>query len=374
MTAKSSLVDEAPTKVAGRRDTSFHALRVGAIERLTDDAVAVTFDVGEEMADTYRFRAGQHVTLRFELDGHEHRRSYSICASAVTGTLRIAVKKLDGGVVSSHITDVLRAGDIVDVMPPLGHFGGEPRADRCAEYVAVCAGSGITPVLSIIATTLETEPASHFTLLYGNRTSASVMFLEELADLKNLYLGRLQVFHMLSREAQGTDLLAGHIDSTKLERIFGPNLAESADAWFLCGPMDLVETISTRLMQAGVPERAVHTEIFHVDGLPALERFHVDSAVTDSVATVTATLGGRSSTFEHRSGAGSLLDSMLGARPDAPFSCKGGVCGTCRARLVDGTVAMARHYALEPEEIDAGFVLACQAQPTSEHVTLDFDQ
>jgi len=357
-----------------RRDTSFHPLAVAAVDQLTEDAVAITFDLPEDVAAGFRFRAGQHVTLRLVLGGQEERRSYSLCSPAGSGSLRIGVKRLDGGVVSTHLTEALQPGDTVDVMAPLGRFGIDSVPDRSAHYAAVCAGSGITPILSIITTMLDAEPDSSFTLVYGNRTSASVMFLEELADLKNVYLDRLRVVHVLSREARDVALLTGRIDAEKLRLIFDQSLGETAETWFLCGPLGLVETTRAELIRAGVPDRAVRTEIFHVDGEPVVERSHVDVRAGDAVATVTATLGGRSSTFDHISGSPSLLDSMLRVRADAPFSCKGGVCGTCRALLVDGSVEMGRHYALESDEIDAGFVLACQSQPTSGHVTLDFDK
>jgi ring-1,2-phenylacetyl-CoA epoxidase subunit PaaE len=363
--------------ITRRRDTSFHALQVDAVDELTDEAVALTFSVPDELRDVFRYRAGQHLTVRLTLAGVEERRSYSICAPATSQVLRVAVKRLDGGVVSTHLTSSAQRGDTVEVMPPLGNFGAAIAHDpeQAGEYVAVCAGSGITPILSIVATVLDVEPSSTFTVVYGNRTTASVMFLEELADLKDRYLDRLQLFHVLSREFQETDVLAGRIDPDKLKALLGPaEDPRNVDGWFLCGPLDLVETTRSALLVWGVRPSDVHTEIFHVDGEPIVERTHVDARAADAVAEVTATLGGRTTRFEHRRGSGSVLDSMLAARSDAPFSCKGGVCGTCRARVVDGTVAMARHYALEPAEIEAGFVLVCQSQPTSERLALDFDQ
>jgi len=361
---------------ASRRHGAFHPLRVRAVERLTDDAVAITFAVPDDLRDAYAFSAGQHLTVRTEIDGVEVRRNYSICAPATTGILRVAVKRLAGGAFSGFATQTLRVGDTVDVMTPTGRF--VPRLDpgNAKHYCAVAAGSGITPVLSIVATVLDVEPRSRVTLLYGNRTSRSVMFLDELADLKDRHPTRLQLVHVLSREAQDVELFHGRLDGAKLQRLLATLVPPSTvDEWFLCGPFAMVEDVRATLLEAGVAAADVHTELFHVEGEPP----RPTAAVTEGeraagASTVTITLDGRASTFDVPRGDGTrILDAALTVRTDAPYACKGGVCGTCRARLVTGEVAMDRNYALEPDEIEAGFVLACQSVPQSDTVELDFD-
>jgi ring-1,2-phenylacetyl-CoA epoxidase subunit PaaE len=361
---------------AARRHGVFHSLTVESVERLTEDAVAITFAVPDHLRDDYAYDAGQHLTVRTEIGGVEVRRNYSICALATTGRLRVAVKRLDGGAFSALATGTLAAGDVIDVMTPTGRF--VPRLDpgQAKHYCAVAAGSGITPVLSIIATVLDVEPQSSVTLVYGNRTTRSVMFLDELADLKDRYPTRFRLINVLSREQQDVELFNGRIDAAKLTRLFDSLIpTDSVDEWFLCGPFAMVEQARGTLLAAGVPVASVHVELFHVDGEAPREAGAEQSLTRDEgTSSVTITLDGRATTFDVPRGGPRILDAALAVRGDAPYACKGGVCGTCRAKLVTGEVAMDRNYALEPDEIESGFVLACQSTPVSDEVVLDFDQ
>ena len=358
----------------GRRHGTFHRLTVAAIEPLTDDAVAITFAVPDELCDDYAFEPGQHLTLRTEVAGEEVRRNYSICAPATGGRLRIGVKRLDGGAFSTHATSALRVGDEVEVMTPTGRFTPHVDPAQARHYAAIAAGSGITPVLSIVATVLEVEPGSEVTLVYGNRTARSVMFLEELADLKDQYPDRFRLVHVLSREPQEAELLSGRLDPPRLRRLLAALVPpETVDQWFLCGPFAMVEGARQVLAEVGVDPHRVHTELFHVEGEAPRESVSAEQARAAGTSTVLITLDGRASTVHVPRTGERILDAVLGVRADAPYACKGGVCGTCRARLVSGEVSMERNYALDPEETEAGFVLACQSVPVSEDVELDFD-
>jgi ring-1,2-phenylacetyl-CoA epoxidase subunit PaaE len=349
---------------------TFHSLRVAAIDELTDDAVALTFDVPRELAGEFTFQHGQHLSIR---GGDDVRRSYSICTPPSSGVLRIGVKRLPGGAFSEGVVDRLRVGDELEVMTPAGRFTTalDPTARRT--YVAVAAGSGITPVLSIVAAVLEGEPGSSVTLVYANRTHASVMFLDEVHDLKDRFPARLQIVHVLSRESQDVELFSGRLDGPRLEKILEALLpAPEVDAWLLCGPQQMVGELRATLASLGVAPARVHSELFHADPVP---RAPVEALVgaPEGTAHVTIRLDGRSSELELRPDGVPVLEAALRVRPDLPFACKGGVCGTCRARLVEGTVAMDANYALEPEEIERGYVLTCQSHPTSERVLLDYD-
>jgi ring-1,2-phenylacetyl-CoA epoxidase subunit PaaE len=359
---------------AGRGHAAFAPLRVADVERLTADAVALTFDVPTDLREQYAFTPGQHLTLRATIDGEEVRRSYSICSPPSSGRLRIAVKRLEGGLFSGHAIQQVGVGDVLDVMRPAGRFGVRLDPAQAKHYAAIVAGSGITPVMSILAAVLETEAASRFTLVYGNRDAGSVMFLEELADLKDRYPDRLQLVHVLSREERDAELLSGRIDDAKLDRLLDTLVPpDDVDEWLLCGPFELVEQVRDRLLAHGVQQRRVHLELFHVEGepVPVRPRSSAGAADADS-AEVTVRLDGRTTTFRMPP-EGSVLDATLAVRADAPYACKGGVCGTCRARLVEGKVEMARHYALDDDELDEGFVLACQSVPVTPKVVLDFD-
>lgn len=347
----------------------FHPLPVASVEPLTDDSVAITFAVPPELADDYRFKHGQHVTIRGD-DGE--RRSFSICTTPRSGVLTIGVKKLPGGAFSEGVVGTLHPGDELDVMTPAGRFTThlDPASEKT--YVAIAAGSGITPLLSIVSTTLEEEPQARVMLLYANRTHRSVMFLDELHDLKDRFPDRFWLVHVLSREQQDVELFSGRLDGDRLTRILKELMpAEEVDAWFLCGPQQMVLDLRQVLFDHGVDEHAVHTELFHADPVP-----RAPEAVSSSVAgaaQVTIKLDGRASDFDLRPDGPGVLEAALEVRSDLPFACRGGVCGTCRAKLVEGTVAMDVNYALEPEEIEDGYVLTCQSHPTSERVVVDYD-
>lgn len=351
----------------------FHPLAIGSIEPLTDDSVAITFDVPEDLRDDYAFNHGQHLTVRTELAGDDVRRNYSICSPASSGVLRVAVKRLPGGAFSEHALDVLKVGDVLDVMTPTGRFFTELDPTHRKHYVCVAAGSGITPVLSIVASTLETEPLSSVTLVYANRTHKTVMFLEEVEDLKDTYPDRFQLLHVLSREPQEVELFSGRLDADRMGRILDGLLPpDSVDEWFLCGPFEMVSDLRRLLVKEGVPKKAIHAEVFHVESGPPVRRTPVETTGTEG-AKVTITLDGRTSSFSLPSDGPAVLDAALEVRADAPFACKGGVCGTCRAKVLEGTVEMDTNWALEPEEVERGYVLTCQSHPTSDRVVLDYD-
>jgi ring-1,2-phenylacetyl-CoA epoxidase subunit PaaE len=366
------------TSRPARRRAQFHPLTVAAVERLTDDAVALTFTVPDDLREAYRFEPGQHLTLRAEVGGEDVRQSYSIClsrgAAERTGTLRVATARVPGGRMSNWLNDHVSPGDVLDVMTPLGSFTCPTRPDAERHHLAVAAGSGITPVLSILSTVLEEEPGSRVTLLYGNRRTSSVMFLEELADLKNRWPERLQLVHVLSREPQDVELFSGRLDPERVERLLAALApVETVDEWYLCGPHGMVTGAQELLARAGVDHHHVHHEVFHVaEQESPRERVVVDEGAPPE-AVVTVTLDGRSTRVDMPSKDETILDATLRSRPDAPFSCTGGVCGTCRARLVSGEVRMDRNYALEPEEVEAGLVLTCQSHPVTERVELDYD-
>ncbi|HET6294791.1 MAG TPA: 1,2-phenylacetyl-CoA epoxidase subunit PaaE [Kribbella sp.] len=354
-----------------RRRATFHPLRVAAIDAITEDSVAITFDVPAELAAEYEFMAGQHLTVRRA--GDEVRRSYSICSPAGSGVLRIAVKRIPGGEFSSYAADGLKVGDTIEVMTPLGRFGTPLDPANAKHYAFVAAGSGITPVLSLVATTLAVEPLSRVTLIYGNRTVGSVMFADDLADLKDVYAERLHLVHVLSRESTEVELFSGRIDSDRLRRMIDTILpVKSVDEWFLCGPYAMVVGAQEVLLDEGVARESVHAELFHVGDEAPVARAE-ETVVDEDAAEVTVILDGRRSTFSLGEHAKAVLDATLAVRSDAPFACKGGVCGTCRAKVVEGNVRMDTNWALEPDEIRAGYVLTCQSHPTTNKVVLDYD-
>ncbi len=351
------------------RRSVFHTLPVARVDRLCDDAVAITFAVPPELADEFDFRAGQYLTLRQDVDGREERRSYSICAP-VGAAPRIGVRKVEGGLFSSALVDSLRAGDTLQVLAPQGNFSPDLAAGGHHGFVA--AGSGITPVLSIAATVLA-DPGTRVTLLYGNRRSDTVMFAEDLADLKDRYPSRVQLVHVLSREPSDVELFSGRLDGARLAALFDRVVpAADIDHWWLCGPFGLVQDAHGLLVDRGVPAGAIHRELFYVDEPPP-EPKRADEARPDGpTAAVTVVLDGRETTLALPYDE-PILDAAQRVRADLPFACKGGVCGTCRAKVVVGEVEMRRNYALEQHELDAGFVLTCQGLPVTESVTVDFD-
>lgn len=345
----------------------FHELTVADIDRLCVDAVAVTLDVPPALAEEYAFAAGQSLTLRRFVDGRDERRSYSICAP-VGARPRVAVREVPGGTFSKWLVHDLRPGDRVEAARPTGTF--TPDLVVPAHHLLIAAGSGITPVLSIAASVLQ-NPKSAVTLLYGNRRADTVMFADELAELKDRYPARFELAHVLSREARDAELFTGRLDKDRLAVLL-PLLCEptEVDHWWLCGPFGMVEGALSVLRGFGVPTARIHQELFFVEDVPPEPVRHEESAIAGCAVTVV--LDGRATALTLPAGS-TILEGAQRARPDLPFACKGGVCGTCRARVVDGTARMRRNFALEESEVAAGFVLTCQSLPTSDTITVDYD-
>jgi ring-1,2-phenylacetyl-CoA epoxidase subunit PaaE len=353
----------------------FHPLRIAEVRRETPDAISIRFEIPEELKDTFKFQAGQHLTLRADLGGEDVRRNYSVCVSPSENEIRIAVKQMTAGKFSVWANSELRVGRTIDVLPPMGRFV-IPWGDTPAPwYVALAGGSGITPVISILKTTLDSKPASRFTLLYGNRDTASIMFLEDLAALKNRYLDRLEVYHFLEFESEEIELFNGRLDRAKcddvLSTLIDPNLV---DAFFICGPGPMMDAAETALLARGVPADRIFIERFTTSA-PSAEQLARDESLQQKAAGtgLVVTLDGRRLRIPFNAEKGNILESVQAAGLPAPYACKGGVCTTCRAKILSGTVAMKKNYGLSEAEIAQGYVLTCQAVPTSDEVTLSYD-
>ncbi len=345
--------------------TEFHPLAVARVDPLTGDSAAVTFDVPPQLTERFAFAPGQSLTIR----RGEARRSYSICAVAGQPP-RIGVREVPGGAVSGWLVHEVRAGDVIEVQAPSGSF--TPDLGTPGHHVLIAAGSGITPVLSIAGSVLATQDKSAVTLFYGNRRNDSVMFADEIADLKDAYPERICLVHVLSREPQEVELFNGRLDAGKLRALLPVTVdVAGVDHWWLCGPFAMVEDAIALLGELGVPRDRIHRELFYVEDEPPAEVTH-DEGPAGPGAEVTVLLDGRGSTATVPPGT-PILDGVQRVRPDLPFACKGGVCGTCRARLVDGEITMRRNYALEQEELDAGYILTCQSLPASDRITVDYD-
>ncbi|KRE91845.1 1,2-phenylacetyl-CoA epoxidase subunit PaaE [Arthrobacter sp. Soil764] len=395
-------------EVTGRRRPSFHTLTVKEVRRLTDDAIEVSFHVPAELAGRFDYLPGQYVALRTTLpdetgEPKEIRRSYSICAEPRsfpdgTSEIRVAIKKDLGGLFSTWANAELKAGDTLEVMSPMGAFVSkhgrdgvavdqnvmnsmnhpEELAGEAGNFVAIAAGSGITPVIAIARTLLAANPETRFDLIYANKAAMDVMFLEELADLKDKYPQRLAIHHVLSREQRIAPLLSGRIDSEKLQQLLGTALhADDVDEWFLCGPFELVQLCRDTLAERGVKPENVRFELF-TSGKPDRPEGNAgrpvvvdESKETYKIRFKLDGLQGEVASPTHARE--SILNAALRVRPDVPFACAGGVCGTCRAKVVTGSVTMDENYALEQDELDKGYVLTCQSHPTSKEVTVDFD-
>lgn len=358
----------------------FHPLKVREVRPDTDEAVIVSFDVPPELAETFRFTQGQYLTLRQEIDGQDLRRSYSICAGVDDGELRVGVRKVEGGRFSSWVNEQLKAGDLVQVFPPQGRFGqsreGAPQGGAGRHHLGIAAGSGITPILSIMKTVLAREPGSRFTLIYGNRRPASTMFKEEIEDLKNRYLTRVALHHVFSREATDAPLQSGRLDAGKLAAFFaGLVPAASIDEAYVCGPFEMNEAAEAVLRASGVAEDRIHVERFGTvemqTGRPVPHEVREGDA---DAALVTVIRDGVSREIEFTKADPSLLDAAARAGMDVPFSCKSGVCSTCRCKLLEGEVRMDKNFALDKHEIAAGFILSCQAHALTPRVVISFDE
>lgn len=354
---------------------TFHTLTIADIVPETHDAKSIRFEVPEALRQTFRFRPGQHLTLRADIGGEDVRRNYSLCVAPEDGELKVTVKRIAGGAFSNWANDTLKPGDRIDVLPPHGSFtwGFDPAAAN--QYVGFAGGSGITPVLSILKTALIEEPNSRFTLFYGNRDSRSVIFLEELARLKNRFMDRLQVHHFLAEEAGDIELFNGMLDRAKCDLVLSDLVdPEAVDAFFICGPGPMMDAAEEALVAIGVARDKIHVERFTAGRPSAALAAQMQALQTQAEGlTMMVTLDGRKRRVPFDRGAGNILDSARAAGLPAPFACKAGVCATCRAKVVSGDVEMAARYGLTDEEIASGYVLTCQSVPKGDGVELDYD-
>ena len=355
---------------------AFHRLKIRDLHRETAEAVSIAFAVPTGLAEAYRFDPGQHLTLRTVLGGVETRRSYSICTGPDDDDLRVVVKQQEGGLFSNWINETAKAGDTIDVMTPQGRFGIRPDPGASRNYLAIAAGSGITPVMSILRSVLAREPGSRIALLYGNRTAQSIIFKRELEALKDRFLARLSVHHVLSRERQELELFNGRIDAGKIEAVLKAALpADRVDQAFLCGPGDLIEASRSALLRLGVLPERIHVEHFTVDGTPASAPNRAERRTVAGVAaeaTIEIRLNGLDHVVPLFPGE-TIVEAGLRHGLEMPYSCRGGMCCTCRAKLVAGEVKMDRNYSLEPWEMAAGYVLTCQSHPLTPEVAVDYD-
>ena len=352
----------------------FYPLRVAAIVPETADANSIRFEIPDELRDIFAFRAGQHLTLRTEIDGEEVRRNYSLCTRPADGDWMVTVKRIGGGLFSNWVGDRLKAGDTLDVMPPHGSFTCDFAAEKSRHLVGIAGGSGITPVMSLIKTLLAEEPDSRLTLLYGNRDSSSIIFLEALAGLKDKHLGRLEIYHFLDAEEQDIELFNGMLNRERLDEAIPALVPDAAevDGWFICGPGPMMDAAEGVLLDRNIPKERMHIERFTADRPP--EAVAQEMAQLQSQAegvTVAVTLDGRTRRVPFT--AGNILDSARASGLPAPFACKAGVCATCRAKVTRGKVEMAARYGLTDEEVADGYVLTCQSVPLGDGVAVDYD-
>lgn len=346
------------------------------MEQETEDCVSIELEIPEDLQETFRYTQGQNLTFKKVFNGQELRRNYSICTSPFDNRLKVAVKKVAGGTFSAWANESLKAGDVLEVLPPTGKFNTPLHPEQKKAYVAFAAGSGITPILSIIKTTLLTEPQSTFTLVYGNRSKATILFKEELEALKDKFIDRFRVYHILSREKTDAPINYGRIDTEKLALLFDKVIdLKRCDEFFLCGPEEMIFCIRGYLAGRGVPEDKIHFELFTVPGQKR-EAENVKRETpgeTGPKAQVTIKVDGIHFDFDLAYESETILDAALKQGADLPYACKGGVCTTCKAKLVEGKVAMEVNWGLEPDEVEKGFVLTCQSHPQTEKVFLDFD-
>ena len=345
------------------------------MRRETPDAVSLRFDLPAELAGAFAFQAGQHLTVKAEIGGEEVRRNYSVCAAPGDGELRIAIKQIADGVFSGWANSALEAGQALEVMAPHGAFTWRFDPGAARRYVAFAGGSGITPILSLLKTALGVEPKSRFTLLYGNRASAQVMFLEELAGLKNRFMDRLEVFHFLEEEEEDAELFNGRLDAEKVDEILSRLVrAADTDAFFICGPAPMMDAVEAALKARGVSADRILIERF-ITGAISLAQAEAARRLESEARgrRMTVVLDGRRARVAFDADKGSILESARAAGLPAPFACKGGVCATCRAKVVSGKVEMKANYALTEAEVAAGYVLTCQAVPIGEGVVIDYD-
>lgn len=353
----------------------FHTLKVKDIYKETDDCSVVTLDVPSNLTSEFKFRQGQHLTLKADIDGEDTRRSYSLCSSPLDNEWRVAVKLIPEGKFSSYVNASLKAGDLIEVMAPSGTFGVASKSEKAKNYLFFAAGSGITPILSMIKTHLALEPGATCKLFYVNKTAKSIIFKEELEQLRNTYFGRLEIYYFLTKERRDIELFNGRFDDEKMKVLTKTfiDIPDTSEV-FLCGPEDMVQFVSTYLVEAGLPKELVHFELF-VTGLSEEDKARAERLAQQNVEGVEITIvdGGKEFQFTMTKDYDNILDAALGAGADLPFACKGGVCSTCKCQVVEGSVEMKINYALEEKEVAQNFVLSCQSVPTSEKVKVDFD-
>jgi len=353
----------------------FHKLSVKEVRKETPDCVSIAFVIPDLLKKDFEFAQGQNITIKKNIDGEEIRRSYSICTAPFENELRVAVKKVDGGKFSFYANTDLKKGDELDILPPTGKFNTQLKKENNKQYVAFVAGSGITPVISIIKTTLQAEPQSSFTLIFGNRGRSSIIFFEELEALKNKYLNRFNFINILSRERTDAPINSGRIDQDKLTDLGKLIHYKNTDEFFICGPEEMIFCVKDFLEQRGIDKKKVHFELFTT---PGQKKSTVDSSQKPTnnegpKSKITVKLDGRSFDFDLGFNNDSILDAALKQGADLPFACKGGVCCTCKAKLISGEVEMDVNWGLEQEEVDEGFILTCQSHPKTETVVVDFD-
>lgn len=351
----------------------FHSLEIKQITKLTPDCVCLSFIVPNSLQDQFKFIQGQSLTIRKIIAGEEVRRSYSICNSIQDNELTIAIKKVEHGIFSSFANTELKEGDKLDVLPPSGNFFTTLRKENKKKYIAFAAGSGITPILSIIKTTLEIEEGSFFTLIYGNRHSSTIIFKEQLAALKDKYLDRFILHHILSRERMEANINYGRIDSQKCEALSSVFNFPNIDAFFICGPEKMIFEVKDFLLLTGIAEKKIHFELFTTPHRKPNNYIEKKIELSKDVCKITVKLDGRSVDFDLDYNSNNILDAALAAGADLPFACKGGVCCTCKAKLIEGEIEMEVNYGLEADEVKAGFILTCQSHPRTSKVVVDFD-
>ncbi len=352
----------------------FHRLKVAALKKETADCVSITFHVPENLQEAFVFEQGQNITIKTNIDGEEIRRSYSICSAPFENLLKVAIKKVEGGKFSTYANEVLKAGDELDVLPPTGRFNCALHSSNKKRYLAFAAGSGITPILSIIATTLHTEAGSSFTLVLGNQSRASIIFFEELEALKNKYLQRFSFINILSREKTEAPINSGRINGDKLEALTKLVDYNNTDEFFICGPEAMIFCVKDFLEQKGIDKKHIHFELFTTPGVNKAESKKLKAeSYASPKSNITVKLDGRSFDFDLAFNKESILDAALQQGADLPYACKGGVCCTCKAKLISGEVEMDVNWGLEQEEIEQGFILTCQSHPKTEKVVVDFD-
>ena len=350
--------------------TRFEKVRIKQVRKETDDCVSILFDIPASLEKQFTYLPGQHITLRTFINDEEIRRTYSLCSSPLHNEWRVAVKKLDFGVFSAFANHTLKSGDEIEIMPPLGHFVLH-HSNEEKQYIFFAAGSGITPVLSILKTGLAQQPNSNFILVYGNKNRQSIIFKEEIEALKNKYVERFQIMYILSREQTEAPINEGRINAEKCSHLFKTLLSLNADDFFICGPEEMIFRVRDFLEEKGVEQKKIHFELFNTITVEK-KNFNVSDESAQS-SHIQIKLDGRSFEFDLPYNSKTILDAALSSGADLPYACKGGVCTTCKAKLLKGNVQMNVNYGLEPEEVAAGFILTCQSHPTTENVVIDFD-